>query len=272
MQKDFKVYIMNIKKISLLLEKSVKNITKNQKNIAIAFSGGLDSTTLASIAKKFCSVKLITIVSDKNSPDYFYSKKAAKQLGLDIFFVFVKKKDILEVYKKLWNLKNGTLIDMEIMFAVYFISKKAKELGCKKIIFGSGAEELFVGYNKYFVALQEKKDLKKLLDMELKTLPKRDIYRIKKVAKIFNIKAEFPFLNKSFVKEVKKIPIDLHINKELSKPILRKVAEFFNVPSFIILRKKKALQYGSKIHKLFLTLAKEKKIYALPPRPPFVYS
>ena len=272
MRKDFKVLFMDIKKISSLLEKAVKNISKDEKKIAIAFSGSLDSTTLAAIARNFCPVKLITIATDRQSSDYIYSKKVAEELGLNIHFVFVSIEDILKVYKKLWSLKPGTLIDMEIMLAVYFISKKAKELGCKKIIFGSGAEELFVGYNKYFVAMEEKKDLERLLDLELKTLPLRDIYRIKKVAKLFNLKAYFPYLNKSFVKEVKKIPLHLQINKELSKPILRKIARLFAVPDFVVLRKKKALQYGSKIHNLFLKLAKNKKIYALPPRPPFVYS
>ncbi|MCX8163245.1 MAG: asparagine synthase C-terminal domain-containing protein [Candidatus Micrarchaeota archaeon] len=256
-------------KLAKLLEKSIKKISGSRASIA--FSGGLDSTTLAAVSKKFYQPILITLSAAKNSEDLLYSKKAAKELSLPLKTITINEKKILSVYPKIWKLMPGTLVDMEIMLSVYFICKKAKELNQKAIVFGSGAEELFVGYNKYFVALKEGKNLKKLLELELKTLPKRDILRIKKVAKLFNLKTYFPFLEKAFVKEVKKIPLKQHISQELSKPVLRQIAEFYTVPSLVLTRKKRALQYGSNIHKLCLKLAKENKIYALEPRPPFTY-
>lgn len=258
--------------IKNLVSSLLASIKKQSKlKPAIAFSGGLDSTTLVAAAKKFYKPNLITLAANQQSKDLLYAKKISKQFKLPLNICYLNKKKILEVYEKIWKIKPGTLIDMEIMTSIYFICEKAKELNCKAVVFGSGAEELFVGYNKYFVALEEGKDLEKLLDLELKTLPKRDILRIKKVTNLFKIKALFPFLDKQFVKEVKSIPLSYHINKELSKPILREIAKSLNVPNLVLLRKKKALQYGSNIHKLFLKLAKNNKIYALPPRPPFIY-
>ncbi|MEM4137126.1 MAG: asparagine synthase C-terminal domain-containing protein [Candidatus Anstonellaceae archaeon] len=258
-----------ISKLATLLENSIKKISKY--NAAIAFSGGLDSTTLAAISKKFYKPILITISASKNAEDLIYAKKVSKELKLPLKVVYIDKKKILQAYPTVWKIMPGTLVDLEIMIATYFICKKAKEEKKEAVIFGSGAEELFVGYNKYFVALGEGKNLKKILDLELKTLPKRDILRIKKIAKIFNLLALFPFMDKKFVKEVKKIDLKFHINKELSKPVLREIAKLFSVPSQVINRKKRALQYGSNVHKICLKLAKENKIYALPPRPPFTY-
>ncbi|MFN3910152.1 MAG: asparagine synthase C-terminal domain-containing protein [Candidatus Anstonellaceae archaeon] len=258
-----------IKKLVLLLLSCIKKVSKLKP--AIAFSGGLDSTTLAVCAKKFYKPILITLAADNQSQDLFYAKKISKELSLPLKICFLNKKKILQVYKKIWKIKTGTLIDMEIMISVFFICKKAQELGCNAVIFGSGAEELFVGYKKYFIALEEGKNLEQLLNMELETLPKRDILRIKKVANLFKIKAIFPFLDKTFVRQVKSIPLNYHINPHLSKPVLRKIAKILQVPYLVLSRQKKALQYGSNIHKLFLKLAKNKKIYTLPPRPPFVY-
>jgi asparagine synthase (glutamine-hydrolysing) len=259
----------NIIELSLILEDFAKKFSK--QNCAIAFSGGLDSTTLAIIFKKYFKPKLLTVSYSEKSEDLNYSKNISKKIKLKLYPIIIKRKEILQVYPQLWKLKKGTLVDLEIMSACYFLAKKAKELNCKYLIFGSGAEELFVGYNKYFVALKEGKNLKKILNMELKTLPKRDILRIKKVCQLFKIKPIFPFLNKKFINTAKKIPLSFHINQDLSKPILREIAKNFSVPYEVVYRKKRALQYGSGIHKIFLKLIKNNKIFALPPRPPFVY-
>jgi len=241
------------------------------KKVAIAFSGGLDSSTIATVAKKKCEVALIT-VGMKDSEDLISARKVAKELDLQLNEIEVDSKILFEDYKKMWKLMPGTLVDMELMCAIYEVCKKAKELGCEIVLFGSGAEELFVGYHKYYCAIEEGKDLDEILKKEVQTLPNRDIFRAKKVAEYCKINARFPFMNQDLIDAVFMIEAKDRIGPiEMKKPLLRKIAQKLNVPTHAVQRQKKAMQYGSNIHKTIMQMARDKKVSAWEPRAPFVY-
>ena len=260
---------IDISKLAKMLQDAVEHDL--DEKVAVAFSGGLDSTTIATIAKNKSQVSLIT-VGVENSEDLIAAKKVAKDLKLNLYEVLVNEEILFEDYKKMWKLMPGTLVDIELMCAIYEVCKKAKEIGCSSVLFGSGAEELFIGYHKYYCALEEKKDLDQILKKEIETLPKRDILRTQNVAKICGVRAIFPLLHKPFVDIIFEIPAKDRIGPiEMKKPLLREIAKKLGVSDIAISRQKKAMQYGSNIHKIFLQMAKEKKIETYAPREPFVY-
>jgi asparagine synthase (glutamine-hydrolysing) len=78
------------------------------------------------------------------------------------------------------------------------------------------------------------------------------IKEIQEDSKEYNVSDKQPFLSRDFIEYAKKIPIDKKIrssNDLLRKHILREVAILLNVPVEAALQPKKALQYGSLIHK-----------------------
>jgi asparagine synthase (glutamine-hydrolysing) len=120
--------------------------------------------------------------------------------------------------------------------------KTAKESGCKSIMTGDGADELFAGYN-FFKRLSGKE-----LDKDLERIWNVMHYPSRSIAKSIGILLHTPFLDEKVSEYVKKIPSELKIREENGKKygkwILRKAFEN-SLPNSIIWREKSAMQDGS---------------------------
>lgn len=259
----------DVKKLSKLFVSAVEKTL--DKKTAIAFSGGLDSSAIATVANGKCELELITVAFE-GSEDLIAARLVANELGLKLHEVIVEREQLLEDYKKMWKLERGTLVDLELMCAIYEVCKKASSLGIKTVLFGSGAEELFIGYHKYYSAIDEGKELDEILPREIETLPQRDIRRAEMVAKLCGVEARVPFMDADFVDAVMEIPAMKRIGPiEMKKPLLREIARELGVPTLAVGRQKKAMQYGANIHKTFMDMVRKKEIETQEPRPPFVY-
>ncbi len=223
-----------------------------EDRVGIAFSGGLDSSTIAKIASKSCEVELLS-VGMEGSDDLIYSRLVANELGLRLNEQVFSREEIIEYYHKAEEIVHGDFLKIEIMAPIYAVCELAKKKKLEVVLFGSGAEELFVGYERYYTYWNEGKNLDKILKEEFETLKHRDIGMIKKVAGKIGVEARFPFYNKGIAREVFEIPLALRMeDRELKKGLLREAAHFLGVPEIAVKRKKKALQYGSGVHKVLL--------------------
>ncbi|MBU0526939.1 MAG: asparagine synthase C-terminal domain-containing protein [Candidatus Micrarchaeota archaeon] len=239
-----------ILELSSLLSSAVEKTLED--NVAISFSGGLDSTLIATIAKKHANVDLYA-AGALGSPDLEYAEKAAEELGLPLHKIIIDEKLAMETYEKTYKVLPLDFLKVEILVPVYLIAKAAKEAGHSVLLFGSGAEELFVGYERYYDYVEEGKDLDKILKDEFKTLPKRDIGWIKKICRNQGIEARCPFCNADVATLLFSVPLEERMaDRELKKGILREAGKILGVPKLALLRRKKAMQYGSGVHKIFM--------------------
>ena len=262
---------MQIKELSKMLEEAVARSAGGERSVAVAFSGGLDSATIAKIGMRKFDAKLICMGVEK-SHDLTAAREAAEEMGMPLYEIVLDEKKILQTYEICWKMMPGTLTDIELMVGAYECCKKAHELGCKKILFGSGAEENFIGYQKYYNRFSKGGNLQLILDKEIETLPSRDLKRTRAVAKHFEIEAKFPFMDRALIEAVALVPVGERMGTvEMKKPLLRKMAKFLGVPKCAYERPKKAMQYGSDIHRILLKHAKAKKIEFWEARLPFTY-
>lgn len=239
-----------IPELAKLLKSSIEECL--EEKIAISFSGGLDSTLIAQVAKKNCSVHLFSS-GVEGSEDLEYSKKISKELNLSFDSIILDEKSILELYEEVYKIIPTKLLKIEILIPIYAAAKKAREKGLESIVLGTGAEELFVGYNRYYEYLKEGKDLDSILQEEFRTLPKRDMGMISKVIRRAGLDPRFPFLNRRLAEYVFSIPLEKRIEeRELKKGLLREASKLLGVPELVLKRKKKAAQYGSGVHNLIL--------------------
>ena len=239
-----------IPELSILLRDSIAKSLEDR--VAIAFSGGLDSTVIATVAKKVALPELFSC-GIEGSDDLEYAQKAASLLNLPLKKTIMTEDSILKTYSKCHSLVPADLLKVELLVPVYKCAESAKAAGYEVIIFGAGAEELFVGYERYYQYLEEGKNLENILKSEFNDLKNREIAWIKKVCRNFDLEARFPYYNKDLEKFVRDIPIDVLIeNRELKKGILREAGKLLGVPDIVLSRKKRAMQYGSGIHKVLM--------------------
>ena len=135
----------------------------------------------------------------------------------------------------------------------------AKKYNMSKVITANGIDELFCGYNSYRDFIPEGEDavvglMKEKLDNEI-----RMMRAVNQVTSEFGVQIVQPFLSERFIEFAKTIPLEQKIKDKddlMRKHIVRKLAMSIGVPEESALKQKKAMQYGSLIHKNFLKIKK----------------
>ena len=244
-----------IKELSKLLLNSIKEI--KEKEIGIAFSGGLDSTLLAFLSKKANKKFKLYTVGLQNSSDLEPASRCAIEMKWPIKIKIPSKQEAtstIEEVKEILSDSEAELNQTNIGIAcvLYSVLKLAKQDKIKTILTGLGAEEIFAGYMRHS---NYKKDfsvkfIQNAMIQGLKDMEKRDLSRDLAIANHLKVNLVAPFLNKNLVKYSMKIHPSLKVNKEKKKIILRETAESLGVPKEPSWRKKVAAQYGSGFSKL----------------------
>ena len=249
----------NVSDMDFLNETLLKNIKNSiseivpKKKIGIAFSGGVDSTLISKICSDMgFDITLLTI-GFPESHDILFSKEVNEYLNYphhileisnDTFSIIASNiRKVIDTDNLSWN---------ENCIAFHYVSKLAKSLNLDTVITGNGIDELFCGYNAYREAfsggeIRINEVMESKLDNELKMMKAVNV-----VASEFNVKILQPLLSAQFIEYAKTVPISekIHSSDDLfRKHIIRKLASDVGVPELSCSKRKKALQYGSKIHK-----------------------
>ena len=123
------------------------------------------------------------------------------------------------------------------------------------VVTANGMDELFCGYNSYRDVIEEGDDkIIELIDLKIKN-ELNMMKAVNDIASEFNVVILQPLLSDSFIKFAKTIPISEKIKGKddlIRKHIIRELALQAGVPELSANKRKKALQYGSQIHKALL--------------------
>ncbi|MFH1972588.1 MAG: asparagine synthase-related protein [archaeon] len=236
-----------IKELERLL---VNAVDRRKGEVAIAFSGGLDSTLLAFICSKLGIKFTLYSVGLENAPDLEWARKVAKHYGWKLKYKVLTDEEVEDIFLKLKDiLVRKDVVNFGVGAVTYAVCSMVEE----NILFtGLGSEELFAGYERH------KGDINKNCWEGLLGIYDRDIVRDKSIAKSFNIEARCPFLDRDLIEYAMKIDGSLKMNEEFKKVILRETAEHLGME--FCWRKKKAAQYGSYFDKVLERMAKKKGI------------
>lgn len=237
------------------LQIAIKNTISEQK-IGIAFSGGVDSTLLAKLCVDLgYDVTLLTI-GFKNSHDILFSKKINEIMKLPHKIYEIEENAFNNISSKIrTKINTDNLSWNENCIAFYYVSQLAQTHNISSVITANGIDELFCGYNAYRDAIKDgEKTIHELMDSKLENELKM-MNAVNSVSSEFGITLHQPFLSERFIKYAKKIPVENKIkNSEdlVRKHIIRKAALEVKVPEISANQRKKALQYGTQIHKALI--------------------
>jgi len=230
--------------------------TISDKKIGIAFSGGVDSTLVSKICNDLgFDITLLTI-GFPNSHDILFAKDVNKHLNYKHEILEIDEDFFDEIASKIGKkIKTDNLSWNENCIAFYHVAKLAQSLGITTVVTANGIDELFCGYNAYREAIEVgEENVLQLMDSKLENELKM-MKAVNEVTSELSVKIIQPLLNEQFIKVAKTIPISEKISGKydlIRKHIIRKLASEIGVPDISVRKRKKALQYGSMIHKAFL--------------------
>lgn len=241
-----------------LIDALFVTVTENLRGInkiGIAFSGGVDSTLLAMICKNMKIDTTLLTVGFPDSNDIEFSKSISHKINMNHKILEIEKGDLPVITKKIKNeISCSNTSHIENCIAFNYIAKLASNNDIRVVLTANGFDELFCGYNNFrFIFNQGSDTINKTI--ESKILNELELTNeIKQVAKEYRVSILQPFLSKGFISVAMKFPIYNKIvsnDDVLRKHIIRKIALSFDLPPEVIFRRKKAIQYGSLIHKYY---------------------
>jgi asparagine synthase (glutamine-hydrolysing) len=234
-----------------VLDNSVKNLVSKYKKIPIAFSGGIDSSILAYLSSKYTE-PILFCFGFKNSYDVKNAQKNAELLNLKLNIIYFDDLDLKKYLKKtidVLKIENSMMLDLNLPFVI--LSEELRKRNYTNIILGQGSDELFAGYNRH----KKADDLEESLFQDIKKIDETNLKYNAKIFDYFGVNIFCPFLEKEIVELGISISTDLKIKNGINKYILREAFRNY-LPEEIINQNKKALQYGSGIHKALRKIKK----------------
>ena len=250
------------KQLQILLEESIKRRVQGLKEVAVAFSGGLDSSLVAFWASK-CGVKVTLLhVSLENQVETQEAMSAADELGLPLQINLFKDSDVENVLPKVVELiEEPDPVKASIGVPFYWVAENAGELGFKVMLAGQGADELFGGYQRYVneCCKDGNEKVRRTMFNNVVRIHESNLERDLKITSFRDVELRVPFGSYDVAEFALSLPIECKIEQKpdtLRKLVLRKVAQNVGIPVSIADKPKKAVQYSTGINDAVKRIAK----------------
>jgi asparagine synthase (glutamine-hydrolysing) len=208
--------------------------------IEVLFSGGLDSSLIAHLARQHVPVRLVT-VGLPGSADLAAARAAALRLGLEWRGVECSEGDVESVARRWVPPSDGlspTGRAVRVAFALALTSARAA-----RVLTGQGADELFFGYAHFrpltreWAVHRQADDLDRFLGQEWP-------FALDAAADL-HVDLRAPFLDAHVVHAALALAPPELGKGEAPKARLREIAVALGLPPELAATPKRALQYGS---------------------------
>ena len=249
----------DIQELKQALENAVHRQLMSDVPYGVLLSGGLDSSIVSAVAKKFAARRVETedlkdawwpqlhsfAVGLKESPDLVAARKVAEHIGTvhhEVNFTIEEGLDALR--DVIYHIETYDVTTIRASTPMYLLARVIKSMGVKMVLSGEGSDELFGGY-LYFHKAPDPKAFHEETVRKLGKLHLYDCLRANKSLAAWGVEGRVPFLDKEFMDVAMRLnPADkMAGNGKIEKYILRKAFEDY-LPKEVAWRQKEQFSDG----------------------------
>lgn len=231
------------------LRRAVRSQIPDEVPWGCMFSGGLDSSLIAALARECTQEPIIAYtVGLPKSADVGAACALASQLGLRHRIVDVDPADLVDVIRQV--VAATATYDPYIVpggAATYLIARQAARDGLKVLLSGEGADELFAGYSYYKDIPFEQ--LNQALEEDQNDLGATECLRLDRCSMSHGVEVRVPYLSPRIVRFARQAPASQKIRRQadgiiVNKYCLREAARPL-LPQWVVEREKSAFSWGT---------------------------
>ena len=224
------------------LNAAVKRQLMTDVPYGVLLSGGLDSSIISAVAKKFAARRVESDDSQPawwpqlhsfaigldGSPDLMASRKVAEHIGTvhhEIHFTIQEGLDALR--DVIYHLETYDVTTVRASTPMYLMARVIRSMGIKMVLSGEGADEIFGGY-LYFHKAPNAEAFHEETVRKLDKLHLYDCLRANKSLAAWGVEGRVPFLDKEFLDVAMRLNPEAKLSGlkgRMEKWILRKAFE-----------------------------------------------
>lgn len=241
------------------LEAAVHRQLMSDVPYGVLLSGGLDSSVVSAIAKKYAKNRIESgdtqeawwpqlhsfAVGLTGSPDLAAARKVADHIGTVHHEInFTVQEGLDAIRDVIYHLETYDVTTIRASTPMYLLARVIKSMGIKMVLSGEGADELFGGY-LYFHKAPNAQAFHEETVRKLSKLHLYDCLRANKALAAWGVEGRVPFLDKEFMDIAMRLNPEDKMAKDgkIEKHILRKAFEDY-LPASIAWRQKEQFSDG----------------------------
>mgnify|MGYP001036191801 FL=1 len=249
----------NIDELRQALEDAVERQLMADVPYGVLLSGGLDSSIISAIAKKFAAMRIESgnteaawwpqlhsfAVGLVGSPDLAAARKVADHIGtIHHEITFTIQEGLDAIRDVIYHIETYDVTTIRASTPMYLLARFIKSMGVKMVLSGEGADEIFGGY-LYFHKAPNAEEFHKETVRKLDKLHLYDCLRANKSLAAWGVEGRVPFLDKEFLDVAMRLnPKDkMAGNGKMEKWVLRKAFEDY-LPESVAWRQKEQFSDG----------------------------
>ena len=241
------------------LEEAVRRQLMSDVPYGVLLSGGLDSSVISAVARKFASRRIETdgqkdawwpqlhsfAVGLKGAPDLLKAREVADYIGTVHHEINYTIQEGLDAVRDvIYFIETYDVTTVRASTPMYLLARVIKSMGIKMVLSGEGADEVFGGY-LYFHKAPDARAFHEETVRKLSKLYLYDCLRANKSLAAWGVEGRVPFLDKEFLDVAMRLnpAAKMCPGKTIEKRILREAFAGM-LPESVLWRQKEQFSDG----------------------------
>ena len=245
--------------VKIALEEAVHRQLMSDVPYGVLLSGGLDSSVISAIAKKYAAKRIETdgasdawwpqlhsfAIGLKGAPDLIKAREVAEYIGTVHHEINYTLQEGLDAIRDvIYFIETYDVTTVRASTPMYLLARVIKSMGIKMVLSGEGADEIFGGY-LYFHKAPDARAFHEETVRKLSKLHLYDCLRANKSLAAWGVEGRVPFLDKEFLDVAMQLDPEIKMapGKVIEKKVLREAFADM-LPSGIAWRQKEQFSDG----------------------------